>query len=489
MSNRGRGALQAAPERPTRAVLYLRQSTYREESVSLELQEAAARQYCERQGYDVVAVEADPGVSGRTFKRPAVLRTMGMVETGAADVIVLWKWSRLSRARLDWAIAVDKVESQGGRIESATEPADMSTSAGRLARGILAEFNAFESERIGEEWQRAIRSRQARGVPGTGGERFGYTRAAKDEYQPDAETGPLLTQMYDRAVAGESITSLARWLNRQGATTTAGGQWDQRRVRRVLDSGFGAGKVVARSNGHTDYLPGIHPAVVGEDVWQAYLEQRRLAPHTPQQNAARYPLTGILICGDCGSGMSATTRSTGDGRRQTLYACNRYQRFRSGGRFVTTMRERVEGWVRGEVEKLAAELEDTRAAEARMRRPAPVNDADAIARQVAAEEAKLTRLTIGWSEGTVPDEAYKLASARIQARRDSLLARQAERRRTDADDAATVLVVRSLAERWDRATPAELRALLAKLIRTVTVHPPVGATRAGATYSIVWGWE
>lgn len=43
-----------------RAVLYLRQSTYREESISLELQESAAREHARRMGYHVVAVESDP---------------------------------------------------------------------------------------------------------------------------------------------------------------------------------------------------------------------------------------------------------------------------------------------------------------------------------------------------------------------------------------------------------------------------------------------
>ena len=51
-----------------RAVLYLRQSTFREESISLELQEMAGRDYCSRKGYTVVAVEthpASPGARGR----------------------------------------------------------------------------------------------------------------------------------------------------------------------------------------------------------------------------------------------------------------------------------------------------------------------------------------------------------------------------------------------------------------------------------------
>lgn len=93
-----------------RAVIYLRQSTHRDESISLELQETACRDYCDRMGYDIVAVRADPGISGRTWlKRPDVQRVMAAIEGGEADVIVLWKWSRLSRSRKDWALAASEV--------------------------------------------------------------------------------------------------------------------------------------------------------------------------------------------------------------------------------------------------------------------------------------------------------------------------------------------------------------------------------------------
>src|SRR5699024_5935988 len=148
-----------------RAVIYKRQSTAREESISLELQETACRDYAARHGYTVVAVEADPGISGRTFARPGVQAVMAMVERGEADVILLWKWSRLSRNRLDWYQAADKAQQAGGRIESATEPIDTSTSIGRLSRGMMIEIAAFGSERAGDQWREAHERRVRTGRP------------------------------------------------------------------------------------------------------------------------------------------------------------------------------------------------------------------------------------------------------------------------------------------------------------------------------------
>ncbi len=66
-------ALRPVPQAPPRAVVYTRQSTHREESVSLELQETAGRDYCARHGYGVaqaavIAAAACRCMSG--FRRP-----------------------------------------------------------------------------------------------------------------------------------------------------------------------------------------------------------------------------------------------------------------------------------------------------------------------------------------------------------------------------------------------------------------------------------
>lgn len=57
--------LAPVPETPPRAVPYLRQSIAREESISLALQERACRDHCLARGYEVAAIESDPGISGR----------------------------------------------------------------------------------------------------------------------------------------------------------------------------------------------------------------------------------------------------------------------------------------------------------------------------------------------------------------------------------------------------------------------------------------
>jgi site-specific DNA recombinase len=278
-----------------RAVLYLRQSTSHDESISLELQETACRSYCEQRGYRVVASEADPGISGGTFNRPGVARVMTMIEAKQADVIILWKWSRLSRRNVDWYAALDRVEKAGGRIESATEPIDLSTGIGEFSRDMLISFAAFERKRISETWKETQKRRISLGHPGDGLPRFGYMSENKG-FTPDPVWGPVLTSLYTKYLAGETTYDLADYLNSLGATTRFGRPWAPNRVASMMDTGFAAGHI--NVNGQTS--PGAHKALITDAVWRKYVQRR--AAKSPARGAwtrRTHMLSGLLWCALC----------------------------------------------------------------------------------------------------------------------------------------------------------------------------------------------
>lgn len=458
----------AVANRPDRAVLYLRQSTHREESISLDLQETAGREYCERQGYEVVRVESDPGISGRTWNRPAVQRVMAAVEAREAEVVVLWKWSRLSRSRLDWAVAVDKVESVGGRIESATEPLDTTTATGRFARGMLAEFAAFESERIGDVWKETQQRRRRNGLTPNGGDRYGYVRD-EDTYTPSAETGELLADLYRRHIAGEGFTRLTRVLNEAGHRTSTGALWSHDKLRSILDSGFAAGLIIQGRYPNATYYPGAHPAIISPEEWESYLARRARSPVPPRVADPKYMLTGLAICADCGGPMRATNRN---GVRDGM-GCGNYMRTKMG-RFVTAKRTNVEAEVQRWIFGLADDLDGLARAEASMRerKAVAINDATAIESRIRKLDERIANIIVGWSSKMEFDRGTEMALERLRAERENL----ADRQRVASTDAREEFDIRTMAialrDLWDDMNPLELRSLLARMIAGVLVIPP-----------------
>ncbi|MCU1412130.1 MAG: hypothetical protein JWR04_2837 [Rhodoglobus sp.] len=461
----------------SRAVLYLRQSTHREDSISLELQEHEGRAYAERKGYQVVAVEADPGISGRTWNRPAVQRVMTMVEAHEADVIVLWKWSRLSRSRLDWAVAADKIAAAGGRIESATEPLDTTTSTGRLARGMLTEFAAFESERIGDVWKESHSRRIRNGLPANGKPRFGYTYNRDRGFLPDPVTGLVLSNLYKRYISGVSVYALVRELNAgtirpvRGYGVSIDGLWSDRTLRRVLDSGFGAGLI--RVAGQT--VPGAHPPLITTDEWQAYLEARGRRRVLRRTERSEYVLSGLIRC-SCGSTMTAGQFGAG---HVAKYRCKaaRDKGTHDGG-YVTAafVEEHVKGWL---VDRTARLNSETAAAAKRAPQIRAVADPTARLRiELAAVLGRIDRLGERADELGMPRDSYQRQLAPLVARQAELntaLLRVEVRSRS-----AAVVHLPQIMDEWDSLAVPVQRELIRSLIEFVEVFPG----RPRATFNV-----
>ncbi|MGQ3382937.1 recombinase family protein [Glutamicibacter sp. TV12E] len=452
-----------------RAILYLRQSIAREESISLDLQEDAGRRYAEQQGYTVVAVKADEGISGRTWNRKAVKEVMAMVETGEADIIVLWKWSRLSRARLDWAIALDKVEAAGGRIESATEQVDVSTSTGRFARGMLAEFAVFESERIGDTWKESQARRVAQGRPHSGIYRFGYIYDKATGYTPDPIAGPILVECYRRYNRGESLSQLLAYVVSTGvpsSTRTDANNWNTSRISQMLKSPFAAGYFTY--NGKT--YQGDHEPLITTEEWEAYLVNRAARQGTRKPRAPRNPYTGLLVCTRCDHKMYQHDKHD----RATRYMCSGAQtkKLHKGGSIHQSKIDRaVLAWFK---ERIADEA-DAAAREAARKTPAlpATNTTATIRRALIKEQSRLDSLTAKYVDDVIPQASYEKlrdeSLKKIEAFETRLRELRVQQHQTRPK------VDPKLLEAWPHMHAAEKQQILGLLVDHIEVTPGHGA--------------
>jgi site-specific DNA recombinase len=256
----------------------------------------------------------ESGSRARSAWWPRLDQAVAAVETGEYDVILVWKYSRVARHRLRWAVAIDRVEDAGGRLESATEQFDTTTSSGRLARGMLAELQAFEAERIGEVWKDVHKSRVPPGSRPTGKPKWGYVydrrEAARARPRDRARARRPLPPLRRRRVR----LRLVRWLNAHGWRTLDRRPWSDRSLRRVLDSGFASGRFRLPRRA----APGVHEPLIDDQLWQAYLDARAQRRGRPAARAiGPVPALGLVRCGRCGGPMvagqfgNAASRSTG----------------------------------------------------------------------------------------------------------------------------------------------------------------------------------
>jgi DNA invertase Pin-like site-specific DNA recombinase len=450
--------------------------------VSPEVQRTAITDYCTSRGYQVVEwLEGidESGSRSRSAWWPRLEQGVGMVESGRVERVVVWKFSRTARNRLRWAIALDRVEAAGGQLESATEQVDASTSTGRFTRGMLAELNAFEAERIGEVWKEVHSRRTVKGVPANGKPRFGY-RNIDGVLQPDPVTGPVLGDLYRRYVAGESIYMLTGWLNSEGHRTIPGyskrgpGPWTQTTLRRCLDAGFGAGFITV----HGQQIPGSHEPVISPDLWARFLTARAGRRTSRGTERSQYLLSGLVRCG-CGSPMGGGQFGTNRTAKFRCVAAASERRHTGGYVTMRLVEEKVLDWLR----TVASDVNE--GADAELARQGRVErrkrDVRLLAREILALDRQLTSLTVDKARGIVPESAYVAARDEITTQRDSLSLQLAQAE-TETVDPGTVAA--DLLAGWVELPVEQRRAALRGLIR----HVVVTAGRPRATLRVVPVW-
>lgn len=466
--------LRAVPDRPPRAVAYIRVSREGGRGADLmspDIQLTAIRDHCTRMGYQLVTVlEPDIDRTGLLWRSRRIEQAVQMIEAGQADVIVTWKVSRVSRNRKDWAVAADRVETAGGRLESAAEPVDTATAAGRLSRGMLVEIAAFESEVIGETWQAVHRQRRDAGLPHYGPQRLGYTYTRRAGYVIDGQAD-IVRELYARFTGGEGLGTLTGWLLAEGVTGARGKPWSRFGVSYYLKSGFAAGFLFVHdpacrcgkkrgSCGNRIHIDGAHDAILTPAEWAAYQRAKTGRATTPIRS--RVPvskLAGVVICAGCDRPMQLQASS---GKPRHAFVC-RSRRLTLGGCPDP-------GWVRRDECESAVlawlpTVQDLVDAEVEKRDAAPVAQQrkDRLSRRVIDADRALGKLAADLARGLIPEPAYMMARDELTAELD---AARGELHRIDGPDLAGIPeAAAGLLRVWDTAAPHEIASFARTLLR------------------------
>ena len=497
----------------TPAIGYIRVSMAREEMISPDLQRESITKWAQRTGHCVVDWVEDLDKSGRNFKR-RIMGVIERVESGEARVIAVWKYSRFGRTRTGVPANLARVEKVGGQLLSATEEVDARTAIGRFQRGMIMEFNAFESYRACEQWRETHEWRRAHGLPSAGGKRWGYIwhprrvptagggfRVQEERYEVDPDLKEIIQQLYTRYTAGEGFKKLARWLNELGIATTRGGMWSDTAMKVYLDSGFAAGflrvhdpdcKAVPYLNSCPRHKLVRHPTlghqpIIDEDTWKAFQRRRTdVKAMAPRSRSAIYPLSGLGVCGLCGT----SARRAKSGNKDYAYlTCGR--RTSKGPSACAGLTVGVGVAMRVVHDWLENEVADLLTGEAWTPEGGLRGEADARQKGIAErgrlekEKARLERAiakhlrVFAELEDDDPtgslDADFRAALAVLRDDKGRCIARLAA---LDADDepdqgtvqrAAATPVMMALLEDWDDMAPERINVLLRSLVRGVLI--------------------
>lgn len=242
---------------PVRAAAYLRVSTLDQasEGFGLDAQETVIRAYCTAQGWELIGLYTDAGLSGSTTDRPELARLLGDARAGRFERIVVLKLDRLARSLKDMLRLYDELESYNVAVASVREALDTSTHYGRLFRNILASLAEFERDAIAERVSGGQIEKARRGGSLGGFVPYGYIRTAGG-IETDQEAAGIVRRIFRERASGRTLAEIATDLNMDRVPTARGASWKPGTIHGILSN----------------------PAYTGRPAWN-----KRSAPITAEQ--------------------------------------------------------------------------------------------------------------------------------------------------------------------------------------------------------------
>lgn len=221
----------------TTATGYVRVSTEGQatDGVSMDAQKARIRAWCDANGYELAAVHADAGFSGkRADNRPGLQAALAEVcKTGG--VLVVYSLSRLARSTKDAITIADRLHKADADLVSMSERIDTTSASGKMVFRMLAVLAEFERDLVSERTAAALAHKASKGER-VGEIPFGF-RLAGDGVTllPDEREQAAIATMKALRADGWTYRAIAAELTRLGVATKKGhATWTHQSVRSVL---------------------------------------------------------------------------------------------------------------------------------------------------------------------------------------------------------------------------------------------------------------
>lgn len=221
----------------TEAVGYLRVSTTEQadSGLSLDAQRARIEAQCAANGWRLVDVFVDSGISAKTLDRPGLQDALATLKPGR--VLLALKLDRLTRSVPDLYVLDERVQRTGGEWATVAERIDTTSATGRMMRTLIATLAEWEREVIAERTVAALATKRTRGER-LGTTPLGYTTERAEDgttrLVPNAEEQATVAMARALRAEGMTLARIAAKLAETGHRTKRGGHWDATTVRLLI---------------------------------------------------------------------------------------------------------------------------------------------------------------------------------------------------------------------------------------------------------------
>jgi len=324
-----------------KAAIYGRVSTDRQSEISIEAQVEFCRAYCQRNGLEIHEIYTDYGITGTsTDKRQALQRLMSDAKSGLFQIVVAHKVDRAFRNVRDYENYKFELQ-QSGIMLAFAESGSNNDPNSELMNGLFALLAQFYSQNLSRETKKGTTIRAKAGQFMGGVPPFGYRISQDKKYEIDPDLAPVVREIFERYADGQTMRQICDWLN-PVYKTTRGGHFKVVTIHEMLKNEKYAGVYTYNKNQYSQYgtrkgkkqrddqirIEGILPAIIERELFERVAEKMKMNRQGSADIRAKrfYLLSGLMVCGECGSPMVSQPKISKSGIETIYYTCSGHKK-------------------------------------------------------------------------------------------------------------------------------------------------------------------
>lgn len=375
-----------------RVACYVRVSTLeqRKKGLSVDSQIIALENFCKENDYVVAGIYNDAGISARKkyTNRPALLQLIEDCKAGKIDLIAFTRLDRYFRNIANYYEVQSQIDAVSVPWRAIWEDYETETSAGVFKVNIMLSIAQAEADRTSERIKAVNEYKRERGDY-VGRAPMGYKRE-NNQLIKDPGTRKGFEALFDTYLKTFSIAKA------QQSALKYGVSFDRHHLYKLMVNTAYCGEA---SGGYK-----CEPYITKEDY---ELIRKRIGanPRKPKKDGRVYLFSGLLICGYCGSRMSAhtTIRTHANGEKVEFkkYDCQRNDTTKQVHPHIQVTESNLEAYLLDHLDK--AFLQKIEYIKAQNESLGNID----CEKQKKALEAKLKRLAVLYEEGDIDVTSYR----------------------------------------------------------------------------------
>lgn len=321
---------------------YCRVSTDNEDQAnSFESQQRYFRQYIERNpDWELYEIFADEGISGtNTKKRKEFNRMIECAKNGDFDLIITKEISRFARNTLDSIFYTRDLKKHGVGVIFLNDNINTLDGDAELRLAIMSSIAQEESRKTSERVKWGQKRQMEQGVV-FGRSMLGYD--VKDGKMTINEEGAKIVHLIFHKFVdeGKGTHVIARELREEGIEPMRVKEWQNTVILRIIRNEKYCGDLVQKKTFTPDFLShekkynrgqeefviikDHHEPIISRELFDKanrILDAKSLSQEGKAKHSNRYPFSGKIKCGCCGSSYVARYKTRKDGSRYKAWRC------------------------------------------------------------------------------------------------------------------------------------------------------------------------